>query len=164
MVTKHTWRQPLLPYACIFQKGQTRHWRACVPAQLLLSNSLWPYGLLPTRLPCPWDSPDKNAGVGCHAPLQGILPTQGLNTRLSLLYWQVDHWATRKPHWRAQQTFNSWNWAFPGVQWLRLHTPIAGGLGLIPGQGARPCVLQQKPAAAKEINIKIAETNSNRKY
>ena len=23
-----------------------------------------------TRLPCPWDSPDKNTGVGCHFLLQ----------------------------------------------------------------------------------------------
>ena len=28
---------------------------------------------------CPWDSPDKNAGVGCHALLQGVFPTQGSN-------------------------------------------------------------------------------------
>ena len=33
----------------------------------------------PTRLLCPWNSPSKNAGVGCHAFLQGIFPTQGLN-------------------------------------------------------------------------------------
>ena len=26
---------------------------------------------------CPWDSPGKNIGVGCHFPLQGIFPTQG---------------------------------------------------------------------------------------
>ena len=26
---------------------------------------------------------------------------------------------------------------FPVVQWLRLHTPNAGGLGSIPGQGTR---------------------------
>ena len=24
----------------------------------------------PTRLPCPWDSPGKNSGVGCHFLLQ----------------------------------------------------------------------------------------------
>ena len=28
------------------------------------------------------DSPGKNTGVGCHALLQGIFPTQGLNPRL----------------------------------------------------------------------------------
>ena len=33
----------------------------------------------PTRLPRPWDSPGNNTLVGCHALLQEILPTQGLN-------------------------------------------------------------------------------------
>ena len=33
---------------------------------------------------CPWDSSGKNTGVSCHAFLQGIFPTQGLNP--SLLY------------------------------------------------------------------------------
>ena len=27
------------------------------------------------------DSPSKNTGVGCHALLQGIFPTQGLNCK-----------------------------------------------------------------------------------
>ena len=26
----------------------------------------------PTRLPCPWDPPGKNTGVGCHFSLQGM--------------------------------------------------------------------------------------------
>ena len=30
------------------------------------------YGAQPARLLCPWDSPGKNTGVGCHALLQGI--------------------------------------------------------------------------------------------
>ena len=56
-----------------------------------MSNSLWPHGLLPTRLLCPWDSPGKNTGVGCHSLLQGIFPTQGLNQHLLyLLHWQAD--------------------------------------------------------------------------
>ena len=29
-----------------------------------------------------WDSPGKNTRVGCHFPLQGNLPTQGLNPGL----------------------------------------------------------------------------------
>ena len=29
-----------------------------------------PYGRQPTRLPCPWDYPGKNTGVGCHFLLQ----------------------------------------------------------------------------------------------
>ena len=41
-----------------------------------MSSCLWPYGLESARLLCPWDSPGKNTGVGCHAFLQGIFPTQ----------------------------------------------------------------------------------------
>ena len=48
----------------------------------VLSDSLQPHGLEPTRLLCPWDSPGKKTGVGCHALLQGIFPAQGLNPAL----------------------------------------------------------------------------------
>ena len=44
-----------------------------------MSNSVWLHWLYPTRLLCPWNSPGKNTGVGCHALLQGIFPTQGSN-------------------------------------------------------------------------------------
>ena len=50
-----------------------------------MSDSLRPQGLQPTRLLCPWDSPGKNTGVGCHALFQGILPTQGVNAHLFCL-------------------------------------------------------------------------------
>ena len=54
-----------------------------------MSDSLQPCALQPTRLFCPWDSPGKNTGVDCHALLQGIFPTQGLNLHLfCLLHWQ----------------------------------------------------------------------------
>ena len=36
----------------------------------------------PTTLLCPWDFPNKNAGVGCHFLLQGIFLTQELNPAL----------------------------------------------------------------------------------
>ena len=48
----------------------------------VVSDSLQPGGLYPTRLLCPWDSPGKNTGVGCHFLLQGIFPTQGSNPGL----------------------------------------------------------------------------------
>ena len=42
----------------------------------VVSNSLQPHGLQPTRLPHPWDFPGKSTGVGCHCLLhsqqQGI--------------------------------------------------------------------------------------------
>ena len=42
-----------------------------------MSDSLQPHGPWPARLLCPWDSPGKNTGVGCHFLLQGIFLTQG---------------------------------------------------------------------------------------
>ena len=35
-----------------------------------MSDSVQPHRRQPTRLPRPWDSPDKNTGVGCHCLLQ----------------------------------------------------------------------------------------------
>ena len=47
-----------------------------------LGPTLQPQGLEPARLLCPWDSPGKNIEVGCHALLQDIFLTQGLNLGL----------------------------------------------------------------------------------
>ena len=44
---------------------------ACLHAKSLQScPTLWPHRRQPTRLSCPWDSPGKNTGVGCHFLLQ----------------------------------------------------------------------------------------------
>ena len=59
----------------------------CVLCCLVVSNSLWPHRLQPARLLCPWNFPGKDTGVGCHALLQGIFPTQGSNPRL--LHWKA---------------------------------------------------------------------------
>ena len=57
----------------------------------VVSNSLWPHELWPTKLFCPWDSPGKNTGVGCHAFLQGIFPTQGSNWPFLNCKWILSH-------------------------------------------------------------------------
>ena len=44
----------------------------------VMSDSLRPHGLQPARLLCPWNSPGKNTGLGCHALLQGDLPNPGI--------------------------------------------------------------------------------------
>ena len=52
---------------------------------------------------CPWESPGKNTGVGCHALLQGIFPTQEWNLCLyCLLHWQVGSFTTGT--WEAQSS------------------------------------------------------------
>ena len=55
---------------------------------------LWPHGLWPTRHLCPWDSPGKNTGVGCHFLLQGIFLTQELNPHFCISRQILYHWAT----------------------------------------------------------------------
>ena len=45
----------------------------------VVSDSLRPHGLEPTRFLCPRNSAGKNTGVGCHSLLQGIFPPWGSN-------------------------------------------------------------------------------------
>ena len=47
----------------------------CVLSCSVVPNSLWPHGLQPARLLCPWNFPGKNIGVGCHFLPQGIFLT-----------------------------------------------------------------------------------------
>ena len=73
------------------RQGSSLH-GVCVSTYILshsvVSDSLRPCGLWPTRLLCPWDFPTKNTRVGCHFLLQGIFLTPGSNS--SLLRWQAD--------------------------------------------------------------------------
>ena len=46
----------------------------CLVASVV-SDSLRPHGPWPTRLLCPWDSPGKNPGVGCHLLLYFFVGT-----------------------------------------------------------------------------------------
>ena len=79
--------------------GHIGCFRACVlsqfsPVQLFVTP--W---TVACQTPCPWDSPGKNTGVGCHALFQGIFLMQGLKVRLlQLLHcrWILYCWATRE--------------------------------------------------------------------
>ena len=73
-------------YLCL---GETVY--VCMLSHLVMSNSLLPHGLQPTRFLCPWDSSGKNTGVGCCTLLQGIFPSQDW-TCISYVYlhWQGD--------------------------------------------------------------------------
>ena len=54
-----------------------------------MSDSVRPHRRQPTRLCCPWDSPGKNTGVGCHFLLQQRLDKYLLNAyrRKCVDYW-----------------------------------------------------------------------------
>ena len=65
---------------------------SCMRAHVtsVMSDSLQPRGLQPTRLLWPWDSLGKNTGLGYHALLQEVCMTQGSNQSLMhLLHWQT---------------------------------------------------------------------------
>ena len=49
----------------------------CSVLRLVAQSCLTLCDSLDCGLLCPWDSPGKNTGVGCHALLQGIFPTLG---------------------------------------------------------------------------------------
>ena len=56
--------------------------RVCVcvcVSRSVVSDSLRPHGLQPTRLLCPWNSSSKNTGVSCHSLLQ--VPNPGIEPR-----------------------------------------------------------------------------------
>ena len=89
-------------------------WCVCMHAKslqsyLTLHSSM---DLKLTRLLCPWDSPGKKTGVGCHALLQGIFLTQGSNLHLlHLLRWQAGSLPQAppgKPLGLASHTSNLW--------------------------------------------------------
>ena len=63
----------------------------------VVSYSLRPHELQPTRLLCPWNFLGKNTRVGCHFLLQRIFSTQGSN--LYLLPWQAN--SLLLSHWEA---------------------------------------------------------------
>ena len=79
----------------------------CMLSCSVMSNSLWPIRLL-----CPWNSPDRNTGVGYDALLQGIFPTQGCNpSLLRLLHWYVRSLPLEPPG-------NKWIYVKHRKQWM----------------------------------------------
>ena len=61
--------------------------------------TLWPHGLWPARLLCPWDSPGKSTALGCQNLPQGIFRTQALTSCLlfcrHVLYHLSQHGSPR---------------------------------------------------------------------
>ena len=57
-----------LPFPSLVHESEKWKWSRSV-----VSDSLRPHGLQPTRLLHPWDFPGKSTGVGCHCLLSAIL-------------------------------------------------------------------------------------------
>ena len=84
-------------YHCHFTNRETNKRRhqvcSCLRAQLCLT--LRPRGLQSARLHYPWGF-SSNTGIGCHALLQGIFLTQGMNSHFLYHRQILYHWSTGK--------------------------------------------------------------------
>ena len=103
-----------------------------------MSSCLQPYRLYPTRLLCPWDSPGKNTGVGCHFFLQGIFLPQGLNLSLFHLPALAGRFLTTGITWEVCDLADpSDTHVGPRDQWL-----FPQWLGFTWGDNCQPCARQ----------------------
>ena len=86
------------PYSQCKRSG-FNHW-SCILCSVasIVSNSVRPYGLQPTRFLCPWLSPGKNTGGVCRALLQRIFPILGSNPRLLCLSICIGRWVLYHQH------------------------------------------------------------------
>ena len=75
----------------------------------LVSDSLWPHGLQPTRLLHLWDFPGKSTGVCCHFLLQGIFPSQGSNPgfpHCRQMLYPLSHQGSQSANWYSYYSYN----------------------------------------------------------
>ena len=77
----------------------------------VMSDSLRPHGLQPTRLLHPWDSPGKSTGVGCHFLLQGDVSDPGIKPGSLALQADALPSEPPKPHYLPLKitTLLEWN-------------------------------------------------------
>ena len=73
----------------------TLHWQKMLHSTcalcLVMTGSLWPRGLEPTRLLCPWGFSRQEYWSGLPCPPQGIFPTQGLKPDIPHCRWNLYH-------------------------------------------------------------------------
>ena len=138
----------------IWLLGQKIHWRSdWLPTPVFLG---FPGGSDGRRICLQCGEPGFHPWVGktwrraWQATGHGVTKRHDWGTFTFLLYrWQkLTFGPFRKKIFFSTPTNSYWR-DFPGVQWLRLHTPNSGGLGLIPGRGTRSHIRKSLHAGAK---------------
>ena len=78
-----------LPFPSPMHESEKWKWSHSV-----VSNSLRPHGLQPTRLLCPWDFPGKRTGVGCHCLLRSpqLPPTSSTDYYFLIIFKTYLFW------------------------------------------------------------------------
>ena len=77
----------------------------CACVSTVMSGSLQPQELQPTRLLCLWDSPGKNSGVGCHASSRGTFQPRD-QTSVSYDSWRAGRFFGSTATSEAQVMYN----------------------------------------------------------
>ena len=94
------------------------------------------------------DSPGKNSWLSCHALLQGIFPTQGLNPGLPRCSWILDHLSHQGSPWILEWA------AYPfsrGSSWPRNRTRVS----CIAGRFFANWAIREAPIHEYLINDKV---------
>ena len=101
--TTAKWKPSSLKTTLILQMNEQDQF--CLVAKSWLAL-LWPHGLEPTRLLCPWNFPGNNTGGGCISFSRGSSwPREG--THISCIDRQIlYHWATREAQRGLKRPFN----------------------------------------------------------
>ena len=96
-----------LPTSCCF-------WYCCSVSSVV-SDSVRPHRQQPTRRPCPWDSPGKNTGEGCHFLLHANI-----------------HWTTKKKQESSRKTSTSASLTTPKplTVWITTNWKILKEMGI----------------------------------
>ena len=114
-----------------------------------MSYSVRPHRRQPTRLHCPWDSPGKNTGVGCHCLLQRrkVKVKSLSHVRPSVTPWTVAHQAPPPMGFSRQEYWSRVPLPSPGIgrashisgvpcgSMGEKSTPNTGDTGSIPRSG-----------------------------
>ena len=113
-------------HPCLFLWPSWRFFRLtlCLLSHSVMSDSLHHLNYSLPGSSCPWNSLSKNTGVGCHARLQGIFPTQGLTQVSCTSGGFLTVWATRES--------SSLNW----LEWILMDKVISNRDGFS-GEGSR---------------------------
>ena len=102
-----------------------------------MSDSVRPQRRQPTRLPCPWDSPGKNTGVGCHFLLQYMKVksevAQSLSrVRLLATPWTAAYQAPPSIGFSRQEYWSGVPLPSPGLCNRWPHFPFSGKKDTVP--------------------------------
>ena len=104
-IGKHSQVVKVVQSSCVFFTFPNGCCCCCCWVTSVVSDSVRPHRPQPTRLPCPWDSPVKNTGVGCHFLLQCMKVKSESEVAPSC--------PTQRPH-GLQPTRLLHPWDFPG--------------------------------------------------